>query len=103
MGENWIAAADVSSIDENDAVAVTINSMEIAIFRSNGNFYATDNYCTHGRAPLSDGYLDGEIIECPLHQGCFNLRTGKAMCSPVTRDINTYPVKIINGVIQVCI
>ncbi len=45
-------------------------------------------------ASLADGYMEGELIECPLHGGCFDIKTGKAMTPPVTDDIKTYEVKI---------
>jgi 3-phenylpropionate/trans-cinnamate dioxygenase ferredoxin component len=49
--------------------------------------------CTHGKALLSEGFLEDGCIECPLHQGRFDVRTGKAMCAPVTVDLRTYGVK----------
>ena len=59
--------------------------------------YASDGICTHGHARLCDGFLDGFEIECPLHQGKFDIRNGHAMCAPVTEDIRVYPVKIEGG------
>ena len=50
--------------------------------------------CSHAYAHLSDGYVDGDTVECPLHQGLFHIPTGKAMAPPVTQDIATYPVRI---------
>ena len=58
--------------------------------------YATDNRCTHGDALLSDGFLEGNQIECPFHQGRFDVCTGKALCAPWTEDIRVYPVRIEN-------
>ena len=67
---------------------------EIAIYNLDGQFYATDDICTHAYASLADGYVEGELIECPLHGGCFDIKTGKAMTPPVTEDLKTYEVKI---------
>ena len=58
--------------------------------------FATDNLCTHGAARMSDGFLEGREIECPLHQGRFDVCTGKAMCAPLTQDLRVYPVRIEN-------
>jgi naphthalene 1,2-dioxygenase system ferredoxin subunit len=58
--------------------------------------YATDNLCTHGAARLSDGFLEGREIECPFHQGRFDVCTGKALCAPLTENIRVYPVRIEN-------
>jgi naphthalene 1,2-dioxygenase system ferredoxin subunit len=76
------------------AISVLANGKEIALFEVDGAIFATDNLCTHGAARLSDGFLEGSEIECPLHQGRFNVCTGKAMCAPLTQDIRTYPVQI---------
>jgi naphthalene 1,2-dioxygenase system ferredoxin subunit len=75
-------------------VGVEINAKSIALYQVDGEIFATDNICTHGNARLCDGFLEGHEIECPLHQGKFDIRNGKAMCAPLTEDIRTYPVKI---------
>jgi 3-phenylpropionate/trans-cinnamate dioxygenase ferredoxin subunit len=59
-----------------------------------GELYATDNICTHAYACLSDGYLEDGIIECPLHAGRFEVKTGKALGAPVTKDIELFSVKL---------
>ena len=66
-----------------------------------GEVFVTAALCTHGGAPLCDGYLDGYIIECPLHQGCFDIRDGKALDAPVIRPLQTYPARKVAGMIQV--
>ncbi len=66
----------------------------VALYEVEGEIYATDNLCTHGAARMSDGFLEGREIECPLHQGRFDVCTGRALCAPVTQNIKTYPVKI---------
>ena len=97
MTQNWIDAAAADAVPEEDVVAVTVAGKEVALYGVDGEVYATDNICTHGHARLCDGFLEGTEIECPLHQGKFDVRTGKAMCAPLTEDIRTYPVKIENG------
>jgi nitrite reductase/ring-hydroxylating ferredoxin subunit len=59
--------------------------------------YATDNSCTHGQARLCDGFLECREIECPLHQGRFDVRDGKPLCEPVTEALRRHPVKIEGG------
>jgi naphthalene 1,2-dioxygenase system ferredoxin subunit len=97
MTQNWIDAAAADAVPEEDVVAVTVAGKEVALYGVDGEVYATDNICTHGHARLCDGFLEGTEIECPLHQGRFDVRSGKAMCAPLTDDIRTYPVKIENG------
>jgi len=96
MTQNWIDAACLDDIPEGDVVGVKVNGKEIALYEVEGEIYATDNLCTHGAARMSDGFLEGREIECPLHQGRFDVCTGKALCTPLTKDIKTYPVKIEN-------
>ena len=88
------AVAKTGDLDEGEALQVIVGRKEIAIYNLDGGIYATDDICTHAYASLADGYVEGELIECPLHGGCFDIRTGKAMSPPVTEDIKTYEVKI---------
>jgi naphthalene 1,2-dioxygenase ferredoxin component len=97
MTQNWIDAAAADAVPEEDVIAVQVAGKEVALYGVDGDVFATDNICTHGHARLCDGFLEGGEIECPLHQGRFDVRTGKAMCAPLTDDIRAYPVKIENG------
>ena len=56
--------------------------------------YATDNQCTHGGAQLCEGFLEGFEIECPLHQGRFDVRDGRALCAPATENVRAYASRI---------
>lgn len=73
----------------------------IAVFRVGSSFYAIDDTCTHGQASLSEGYVEGEEVECPLHQGRFHLPTGRPACQPVTEPVRTYAVRVAGGEIYV--
>lgn len=96
MSDNWIDAAACDDVPEGDVVGIKVNGREIALYDVEGEIYATDNICTHGHARMSDGFLEGREIECPLHQGKFDVCTGKALCAPLTENIRTYPVRIEN-------
>ena len=93
--ENWQHAATTEAVPEGEIIAATVAGTQIALYNIEGEIYATNNICTHEHAYLSDGYLEGCVIECPLHQGQFDVRTGKAMCKPLTEDLPVYPVKIV--------
>jgi nitrite reductase/ring-hydroxylating ferredoxin subunit len=103
MSESWRVVANPDAIEPGDAIVVRIDRREIAIFHVGDSFFATDNRCSHAAAPLADGYLDGETIECPLHQGLFNVRTGAALCTPPLRALRTYPLRIKDGSIEILI
>ena len=96
MAENWIDAAAVADVPEGDVIGIRVAGKEIALYEVEGEIFATDNTCTHGQARMSDGFLEGREIECPLHQGRFDVCSGKALCAPLTTDLKTYAVKVEN-------
>ena len=75
---NWIRIASTDQLtDDDEVIPVAAGDKQLALYRSEGEFYASDNVCTHAYALLSDGYLEDGCIECPLHQARFDIRTGK--------------------------
>jgi nitrite reductase/ring-hydroxylating ferredoxin subunit len=72
---------------------------ELAVYNVDGEFYATENFCPHRGAPLSEGVLCGHVVECGWHGWQFDVRTGQ--CLTVSDRIKTYPLKIEGGVITV--
>ncbi len=97
MTTHWIDAAAQDEVPQDDVIAVFAGGREVALYGVDGAVYATDNVCTHGQARLCEGFLEGHDIECPLHQGRFDVRTGAPTCAPVTEAIRSYPVKIEGG------
>lgn len=97
MNENWIDICATNELPDDDVKGVQAQGRDIALYHVKGEIFATDGVCSHGHARLCDGYLEGHEIECPLHQGRFDVRNGKAMCAPLTTDIRIYPVKKDNG------
>ena len=97
----WVRAAARSDLAEGEVIGVEVAGHSIALYDADGNLFATDNICTHAYACLSDGWLDGEVIECPLHAARFDVRSGKVLDPPATEDLKTYPVRIVDGEIQV--
>jgi naphthalene 1,2-dioxygenase system ferredoxin subunit len=94
---NWIDAMSTDELPQDDAWPVTVAGREIAVYTVGGEVYASDNLCTHGNARLCDGFLEGHEIECPLHQGRFDVRDGRPLCDPVTAPLRVYPVRIEGG------
>ena len=97
MSDNWKFAIDIEALREQGVAGLYLDDLDIAVYAVDDAIFATDNECPHGAARLSDGFLLGDEIECPLHQGRFNVRSGTAMCDPVEGCIRTYPVKIEAG------
>jgi naphthalene 1,2-dioxygenase system ferredoxin subunit len=97
----WVRAAAKSDLEEGEALGVEIAGRSIALYDVDGEVFATDNICTHAYAQLSDGWLDGDVIECPLHAARFEVRSGKVLCPPASEDLRTYPVRIVGDDIEV--
>ena len=83
----WIDAAAIEDVPTDDVVGIDVQGRDIALYGTDDGIHATDNICTHGHARLCDGFLEGHEIECPLHQGRFDIRSGKAMCAPLTEAL----------------
>lgn len=73
----------------------------LAVYNLEGRFYVTDDTCTHGKASLSEGYVEGTAIECPWHGGRFDIATGVPTCLPAVEPIATYRVAVVGD--DVCI
>jgi naphthalene 1,2-dioxygenase system ferredoxin subunit len=99
--EKWVTVAKASDVAEGEVMGATFEGKEIAVYNVDGTFYASDNLCTHAFAFLSDGWLDGDVIECPLHAGRFEVKTGKGLGPPIECDIRTYPVRVVDDDVQV--
>ena len=101
MADNWVKAADRNALSDGEVIGVVVAGREIALYEMDGRLYATDDICTHAYAKLSDGWVEKGEIECPLHAGRFDLKTGKATAPPCVDDVKTYPVRVEGDEIQV--
>jgi naphthalene 1,2-dioxygenase system ferredoxin subunit len=90
----WVDTLSVDVLPIDDVVGIVVAGRDIAIYPVGEAVYATDNICTHGQARLCDGFLEGHEIECPLHQGKFDVRNGWPTCAPVTQALRSYPVRV---------
>jgi 3-phenylpropionate/trans-cinnamate dioxygenase ferredoxin component len=98
----WVAAAAVDDVDEEDVIPFEHDGVDYAIYRSpDDRYYATGGHCTHERTLLCDGLVMGSIIECPKHNGRFDYTTGQAKGAPVIEDLETFPVKVEDGTIHI--
>jgi naphthalene 1,2-dioxygenase system ferredoxin subunit len=97
----WHRLAALSDIPDDAALETGVDKLPLALYRVDGAVYCTANLSTHAEAFLSDGYLEGYEIECPLHGARFDIRDGRVLCQPASADIATYVVKIENGEVYV--
>ena len=91
---NWVVACSTSDIDEEDVMRFDHGSETYAIYHVEGRFYASDGWCTHEKAHLADGFVLGDQVECPRHQGRFHVPTGKPLCAPVCKHLRIHPVRV---------
>ena len=97
METEWKEVSTEAEVREAGVSAVYAGDREIALYAVRGAIYATENRCSHGEARLSDGFLLDDEIECPLHQGRFNVRDGLPMCAPLFAPVRVFPVKVDLG------
>ena len=94
---DWIRVCAADEIDEEDVIRFDHGERTFAVYYTASGYYASDGMCTHEQAHLADGLVIDEVIECPLHQGRFDIPSGKAKSPPVCIDLKTYPVKLEDG------
>lgn len=97
MSEKWVLVCKAEDIDEEDLIRFDHEGKTYCVYHTDQGFYATDGMCTHENEHLEMGFVMGTVIECPLHQGQFDIPSGKAMGAPVCVDLNTYSVKLESG------
>jgi len=81
-----------SEVTEGEVIKVEKNDLELAVYNVEGEYFVTDDACTHGPGSLSEGYLDGHVIECDFHGGCFDIRNGEIVAPPCLIPLRTYGV-----------
>lgn len=92
-----ICLGETSAVPDGQPLRVTANGLTLAVYKVEGAFYVTDDACTHGPGSLSEGFLEGEVIECNFHQGKFNVRTGEVVAPPCMIPIKTYKTVVDSG------
>src|SRR5262249_17235975 len=93
----WIRVAALDEVEEEDVMRFDHGGRIYAIYRVAGQVYATDGLCTHEQALLCDGLVMGHVIECPKHNGRFDIRDGRAVRVPARIALRTYAVKVEDG------
>ena len=97
----WRDLIAVSELEKDWVTRVEMGPRKIAVYDTPSGIYASLALCNHGGADLCDGYFDGHVIECPLHQGAFDVRNGQAVSAPATRAMRMFETRVQDGVVQV--
>jgi len=90
----YVKVASVSDVPSDEALQVEVDGEKVALVNCEGTVCAISDICTHEHAFLSEGFVEGNTIECPLHGSVFDLRTGVVQSLPATDDAKTYDVKV---------
>lgn len=97
----WLDVAADDDVAEDAVLAVAAGGRPLALFRLGGDVFALLNQCSHGAAQLSDGYVEDGCVECPLHQGLIDIRTGTPRSAPITEPVQSFPVRVRDGRVEV--
>ncbi len=97
----WHILVSLEDIPPGQMLAREIGDVHVALYNVAGEIFATDNVCSHAFALLTDGWLDDDVIECPLHGAQFNVCTGKALSEPADIDLRTFQVRVVDGKVEV--
>ena len=98
---SFVRVATTSEIKPGGAKKVESGGKQIALFNSNGTFYAIDELCTHRGGPLSEGELNGTVVTCPWHGATFDVTSGKVMGGPTVKNQGCYRVQVVGNEVQV--
>jgi len=90
----FVRVANVADVPDPGKSVFEVEDTLIALYHVDGEFYATDDVCTHDGGPLAEGELEGHCIICPRHGAKFDIRTGKALSMPATKDTRSHEVKV---------
>jgi 3-phenylpropionate/trans-cinnamate dioxygenase ferredoxin component len=101
--DSYVTVARVGELQPGEMTYVEVGETPVCLINLDGEFYAINDVCTHEDASLSDGEIHGDEIECPLHGGAFDIRTGQPVAFPVVVPIKTYGVRIVGDEVQVAV
>ena len=101
MDSEWHRVADATEVEEDAPLSVTVGGTRIGVYRLGDDLHALEDVCPHAYAVLSEGFLDGETVECPLHEALFHIPSGRCLREPGGRDLKRYRVKQEDGAIYV--
>lgn len=100
-GKDWRDVIAVAELEKSWVTRVEVGRRLIAVYDTPSGVYASLALCNHGGADLCDGYFDGHVIECPLHQGAFDVRDGQPVAAPATKPMRVFETRVRDGMVQV--
>ncbi len=98
---SFVTVAKVGDLNPGEMMYVEVGDEPVCLINLDGEFFALNDVCTHQEASLSDGEIVGDEVECPLHGGAFDIRTGQPAAFPVVVPVETYKVRVVGDEVQV--
>jgi nitrite reductase/ring-hydroxylating ferredoxin subunit len=102
-GQKRVELCSTAEVAVGTALKVETEGLAVAVFNLDGEFYVIDDQCTHGPGSLSEGYIDGDIVECDFHNGAFNIKTGEVAAPPCMIPVRTYPTTVSEGKVYIVV
>ena len=97
----YVEVGSQDEIPNGERLFIQIDELPIVIFNVGGELYAIADLCSHDDGPVGEGPLNGMEITCPRHGARFDIRTGKVLALPAIVDIPAYPVRVVEGQVEV--
>ncbi len=97
---DWIDICAENALSDGENIIIDVDGTDVAVFKLDGDFYAIEDVCSHDGAEIASGLLDGDEIVCPRHGARFCVKTGEVKCAPAYENIDTFPIQIENGRVQ---
>ena len=99
--ERRIELCPAADVTVGTPLRIEAEGLVVAVFNLDGEYFVTDDACTHGPGSLGEGYVDGDVVECNFHGGQFNIRTGEVVAPPCMEPVKTYPTRVENGMVVI--
>jgi len=97
----WTAVGDRSQVEADNPLAAVAGTTPVGIYEVDGALHAIEDICPHAAANLTQGFVDGAEVECPLHNAVFDVTCGRHLRGEPCRDVRSFPVRIVDGRIEV--
>ena len=97
----WVDAVSVDALSDGEHVVVEVDDVAVLLFNLENSFFALEDVCTHDGSEIASGCVKGGEIECPRHGARFDIRTGEVTAPPAYEPIDTFPVQVVNGRVQI--
>lgn len=98
---DWVDVARDGELKDGQCRVVDVDDTMIAVFYRDGTYYAIEDMCTHDGGELASGDVEGDEVICPRHGARFCIKNGRALSAPAYEDVETFPVRVEDGAVQV--